>query len=306
MSFVKTAKAEELGEGLTELRERVRAFATEPGRRVLAHPDAWVFRSDEPLAKSQLESPGILVAVIADRRKHVQFRDGQRFAYQPGEFLCCTRATHYHSRVPEASPRRPYLAFGIHLQPELVAETVLALDGDDPHDAANDVDGWVGSLDAPLLDSFLRLLRALDDSVEARLVAPLIIREVVVRLLRSDLAAALRAAARTDDGRIRRAMEYIRDNSHETLSVAAVAREVGMSPSHFAHRFREVARMSPMRYAKQQRLLRARTLLLGDRRVSEVAHEVGYASPAQFTRDFKASYGAPPLDFARRYRTAAE
>lgn len=65
---------------------------------------------------------------------------------------------------------------------------------------------------------------------------------------------------------------------------------------------REVARMSPMRYAKQQRLFRARVLLLGDTRVSEVAHEVGYRSPAQFARDFKASYGLPPAAYAQRFR----
>ena len=43
---------------------------------------------------------------------------------------------------------------------------------------------------------------------------------------------------------------------------ARKSRHVAMSPSHFAHRFRAVARLSPMRYLREVRLERARELLL--------------------------------------------
>ena len=68
-----------------------------------------------------------------------------------------------------------------------------------------------------------------------------------------------------------------------------------MSPSHFAHRFRAVARVSPMRYLRDVRLDAARTRLLGNGvRVSEVAIEVGFESPAHFTREFKRRFGVSP------------
>lgn len=289
-----------LTDGLDELKERLLRLSPDNGLNVFAHPDVLVFRANEPLSLTQWQTPGITVAVIASRRKEVHFSDGSSFVYRPGSYLCTTRAMHYRSAIPEATTRRPYLSLGLHLPPELVAETVLALE--DAGETAKDVDGFVAKLDRPLLDTFLRLARAVDDPVETQLIVPLIIREVVVRLLRTDLARPLRRAAQTDDGRIRRAMVYIRDHAHERLTVDHVAQTVAMSPSHFAHRFREVARMSPMRYAKQQRLNRARTLLLADRRVSEVAQEVGYASPAQFARDFKASYGSTPAAYAQRFR----
>ena len=76
------------------------------------------------------------------------------------------------------------------------------------------------------------------------------------------------------------------------LSVEAIARQVAMSPSHFAHRVRVAARMSPMRFVKEVRLDAARTLLLSDGvRASEVALRVGYESPAHFSRDFKRRLG---------------
>jgi len=292
-----------MADGLEELRERVRAASPEEGLTLLMAPDVVTFRVDSPVPEVRRQTEGITVAVVADRAKEVHFSDGGQFVYRPGSYLCCTRAMHYHSAIPKATPKRPYLSLGLRLRPEMVAETVLALDeaGDD----SEDVDGFVAKLDEPLLDTFLRLVRCVDDPVEQRLLAPLIVREVVLRLLRAELARPLKRAAQTDDGRIRRAMSFIRDHAHERLTVERLAKEVAMSPSHFAHRFRDVARMSPMRYAKQQRLLRARVLLLGDARVSEVAREVGYRSAAQFTRDFKASYGTPPGTYARRARELA-
>ena len=71
-------------------------------------------------------------------------------------------------------------------------------------------------------------------------------------------------------------------------SVERIARQVAMSPSHFAHRFRAVARMTPMRFGKDVRLDAPRTLLLSQgARASEVALRVRFESPAQFARDFK-------------------
>ena len=74
-----------------------------------------------------------------------------------------------------------------------------------------------------------------------------------------------------------------------------------MSPSHFAHRFRAVARVSPMKYVKQARLFEAQRLLsLEGLRVGEVAGRVGYESAAHFTRDFKRHFGVTPVAYARR------
>ena len=67
------------------------------------------------------------------------------------------------------------------------------------------------------------------------------------------------------------------------------------------HRFRAVARVSPMRYLKQLRMDQARAVLLaGGARISEAAAQVGYESASHFTRDFKAYFGVPPAEYGRR------
>ena len=73
--------------------------------------------------------------------------------------------------------------------------------------------------------------------------APLAIREILFRLLCSESASVLRhaAAPNGDRARVEAAMRFIEENAARRLSVAAVARHVAMSASHFAHRFRDVA-----------------------------------------------------------------
>jgi AraC-like DNA-binding protein len=289
--------------GFDELRERVRALATREGRTDTAFGDLHVFRADAPKGPTRVETRGVVVAAIADRQKRVEVADGRTLSYGVGSYLFVTREARYVSTIPEASARRPYLSLGLVLPVEQVAEAVFALDEAGEDGGAEDVDAWVGRLDDALLDGFLRLLRSVGDPVELRLVSPLIVRELIVRLLRSEHAAPLRRAALTDDGRIRRAIRFITEHAEEPLTVDALARRVAMSPSHFAHRFRAVARVSPMRYVKQVRLDRARLLMLREGiGASEAANEVGYASPSHFTRDFKAVFGAPPAAYAQRLR----
>jgi len=77
----------------------------------------------------------------------------------------------------------------------------------------------------------------------------------------------------------------------------------GDEPVAFAHRFRVIARMSPMRFVKEVRLDAARRLLVSEgARASDVAIRVGYESPAHFARDFKRRFGAPPTRYARQLR----
>jgi AraC-like DNA-binding protein len=98
-------------------------------------------------------------------------------------------------------------------------------------------------------------------------------------------------------------MRYMRTHAARPLRVEQIARHVGMSASHFAHRFRELARVSPMRYLRQVRLRDARALMLAEgRRPSEVAAHVGFESTSHLTREFKRLFGAAPAEYVRRFR----
>lgn len=68
-----------------------------------------------------------------------------------------------------------------------------------------------------------------------------------------------------------------------------------MSLTSFHRHFKVVTGFSPLAFQRQMRLLEARRLLTaGGVSVSRVAYAVGYASPSQFSREYKSLFGAPP------------
>jgi AraC family transcriptional regulator of arabinose operon len=98
--------------------------------------------------------------------------------------------------------------------------------------------------------------------------------------------------------RIADAARRIEERMREALTVAKLAEEFNLSPSRFAHLFREEFGVPPMRYLHTQRMLRARLLL--ERTfltVKEVMVQVGCSDPSHFARDFRRFHGLPPKEW---------
>jgi transcriptional regulator GlxA family with amidase domain len=197
------------------------------------------------------------------------------------------------------------VALGLELPPGLVVRTLVDLvDSGVPEPPAASLLGWSAPLEPWLAEPLVRLIRSLDDRAERAVLAPLALREIVFRLLSSPGASVLRGASVVNGERVRigAAMAFMEENAARRLTVPAVARHLAMSPSHFAHTFREVAGLAPMQYLKQVRLARARSLLLAEGlSAGAVAGRVGYASASHFSRDFKRSFGLAPTRYASAF-----
>jgi AraC-like DNA-binding protein len=249
----------------------------------------------------------VTLGVVLQGSKRVSV-DGHEIDIDALRLLVVTRETEHVSVVCSAAPDRPYLGLSLCFGPERVARALLALAEAGAPATRETMPAFLMPFDTTLSEAIERLLRTLDDPLDRRLLAPLVIDEILYRLLRSDAAAAVRSGVSqaADAERILDAMRFIRDNHTTELSVEKVARQVAMSASHFAHRFRAVARVSPMRYLREVRLDRARDLLLQHgARAGEVAAQVGFESPAHFTREFKRRFGAPPSQLLRAAPTGA-
>jgi AraC family transcriptional regulator len=102
---------------------------------------------------------------------------------------------------------------------------------------------------------------------------------------------------------VRQAMEYMRDNLRQDLSLRDIATAVGLSPFHFARRFKESVGLSPYQFLLQQRMERARRLLMtGKLSIAAVAVEVGFYDQSHFAQHFKREHGLTPRQFAEQYR----
>ena len=277
--------------------------AADEGRADMPYAGLSVFRMSSTTVVRKEPAFGVTLGIVAQGSKALRV-DGRTLEINPAKYLVVTREMQYDATVQPESTFRPFLGVSVTFPPELVAKAMVTLaDGSDSRSGPS-TPAFTAPLVPALAEPVLRLLNAVDDPVERRTLAPLAVEELVYRLLRSDAAAAMRGALRPGDARpITEAMRLMRTQAFRPLSVEAIARQVAMSPSHFAHRFRVVVRMSPMSFVKEVRLDAARTLLLSDGvRASEVSRRVGYESPAHFSRDFKRRFGTSPARYARQSR----
>lgn len=102
------------------------------------------------------------------------------------------------------------------------------------------------------------------------------------------------------DRYIGQALQLMHRRSEQPWTVETLARQVGMSRSRFAERFRDLMGMGPMAYLSDWRLQKALTLLHDPRAsVQQVASLIGYDSPAAFTRAFSSKFGLAPTEYRR-------
>ena len=101
--------------------------------------------------------------------------------------------------------------------------------------------------------------------------------------------------------RARRAVAFMEDRLAQAIGLDDIARELGLSTSHFAAQFRAAFGRSPARYLTWLRLERARAMLeAGSPSVAEVARTVGFNSTSHFAQAFRTEFGVPPSRFRAR------
>jgi transcriptional regulator GlxA family with amidase domain len=101
--------------------------------------------------------------------------------------------------------------------------------------------------------------------------------------------------------KIGRAIEWLRANLAQPMSVEALAGLVHMSVSSFHQHFKAVTSMSPVQFQKALRLQEARRLMAATLMdVGTASQHVGYLSVSQFSREYRRYFGcAPSKDMAR-------
>ena len=130
------------------------------------------------------------------------------------------------------------------------------------------------------------------------MLAPLYESELYYRLLQSAMGGTLRQIVERNDRvrQIKAAADWLGAHNDEPVIIQELAASAGMSVTSFHRHFKAVTGYSPLAFQRQMRLLEARKLLVaGSTNVARVAFEVGYQSPAQFSREYKNMFGNSPL-----------
>ena len=245
--------------------------------------------------------------VIAQGSKEVLL-GSDRYQYNPLHYLLATVELPIVSQILEASQAQPYLSLRLDLDPTLVS-SVMVEAGHPSSSSRTDVKAIdVSPLDINLLDATLRLVRLIDAPTETHILAPMIKREIIYRLLMGEQGNRLRHIAVLGGytHHIARAVDRLRKDFNQPLRIESLARELGMSVSSFHHHFKSVTAMSPLQFQKQLRLQEARRLMLGQNLdATSAAYRVGYDDASHFNREYKRLFGTPPMRDVERLRESA-
>jgi AraC-like DNA-binding protein len=280
-----------------ELAAIIARYATDSGQYSTAIQGLYLSKkvvTDKPLYLAQWPC----IALVVQGEKSVTL--GQEVhRYGVGDYLLVSLDLPVISQVTKASKDKPNLGIGMAIHPHRLHQLLNRITLRDRILKMNEVKGIsVNKAPASLLDAFLRLLRLLDHPQDIEAMAPLIEEEILYHVLTGPYGQQLLRFAREDTpgNKIAKAISWLQKNYKATLKINVLASAIGMSESSLHEHFKSVTFMTPMQYQKQLRLHEARKLMLINQLdASEAGFEVGYQSPAQFSREYSRLYGNSPL-----------
>ncbi len=136
---------------------------------------------------------------------------------------------------------------------------------------------------------------SVDDEVERLLVAAINASSVQCGEAKASVRTLL-------DHRLRSAIAYMRDTTSEKLTVDEIAARVGLSRAHFFTLFREQLNTTPQVFWSAVRVEEAMRRVADGGPLTDVALDLGFSAPGNFSRFFKDHTGVSPSIFRRAAR----
>lgn len=236
------------------------------------------------------------LCVLAQGEKQV-FVGADVFQYRAGQFLTVTVDLPLHSQITKASATEPYLLLKVNIDSALIAELYSHTPVANPLSATVGKALFVGEMNSATADAAMRLADLMSTPEHIRVLADSTKRELFYRLLCSNFGPLIAQMAVKESSlhRISKAIQWIKQEFRNPLSVDGLAQLAGMSVSSFHAHFKNITGLSPLQYQKSIRLLAARNLMAAESLdAATTAYQVGYESPSQFSREYARMFGNPP------------
>ena len=238
-------------------------------------------------------SPGIYIVVQGEK---IGFLGKESYVYDENHYLVNVVSIPFEceTRGSEETP-----AMGISI--EINLDTLYSLTEKIQHKTGNFyynhkvVNRAMGRayLEPEMKDAIYRLVKCLQSEVDAYILGPAIVNEIIFRALQGQQAALLLSLAQSSNefSKIKNTINYMEQNYSEKIEVNTLASIAGMSPSTFFKSFKSVTTESPIQYLKKIRLNKAHYLVERGEKSYIAAYKVGYLSQSQFSREFKKYFG---------------
>ena len=255
-----------------------------------------LYRCDTSIPQiSYLQEPA--VCFILRGQKTVYWGENC-LSYGDGQYMCYSVELPIIGEVLGAGENYPYVGIQMKLNAPILLQLIIDLGKSSAH-FSSDSPAQIGTINEPMINALHRLANLACNPDDVAILAPLIQRELHYHLLKSEMADRLyqMAAVGGNVAKIAEAISFLKANFRQVLTIEALAHQVSMSVPNFYRHFRQVTAISPLQYQKSLRLTEARQRIKQKQgTLAQIAHDVGYESPSQFSREYKRMFGISPSD----------
>ncbi|CAA0083096.1 HTH-type transcriptional activator RhaS [Zhongshania aliphaticivorans] len=259
-----------------------------------------LFRVSEPTRCAPAVYEPTVVAIVNGAKEAIL--DGKKYVYDGSQYMCCAMSMPVEAGTPTASPDNPLLGVYISLDTRVMTELAIEMESAagairKPRGGALPEGLTFANWDDTFSDALLRLLLVTGNPVDAAVLGNSRLREVYYAILKGDAGDSARRAFGVGN-EIARAIEYVSSRLDESVTIDALAAQVGMSRAVFHRKFKQATTLSPIQFVKAMRLNTAAMKIAQGMNVNEAAMRVGYVSSSQFSREFKRTYGQSPRQWS--------
>jgi len=256
-------------------------------------PNLFFYCADRPSKTvSYIQEPSICIVLQGEREIYLG-KECQKF--DNSNLMFCPVDIPLSMHIKHASSDHPVIVLSMKLNLVMIREILASIP---PKQQVKE--GYLGikwQLDDAIMEAFERLVNLLDYPNDTEFLSSLIQQEIYYRLLSAQQGHKLRQLVinGSHTHRIAQATDWLKAHLDEPVVIADLASRCGMSVSGFHQHFKEMTQLSPLQYQKKLRLMEARRLIvMNDSQISQVAMQVGYESPSQFSREYKRLFGNSP------------
>jgi len=296
MTLESGSVAETAEPDLVKMAELLKAYAPHDGSFELRVPGVHAIRRSRTNAELVHGVQQSALCIVAQGAKSVMLGPDV-YEYDAAHMVAFSVDVPVATKITQASHAAPFLCLRLDLDPQRMAALVLRVF---PHGLPRVSENGavcVTHADGRVVNAAVRLVELMAHPEDAELLSPLVLDEILIRMLRSPIGNRIAQIGLANSGvyGVEKAVSWLRANFSRSIKVEELAEFANMSVSAFHQHFKEVTSMSPLQYQKALRLQEARNLMLSKMMDAGSAGQlVGYISASQFSREYGRFFGSAP------------
>lgn len=251
----------------------------------------------------KLHFENIAFTAMLRGKKHMKLDNKTNyFDYFPGESILVAPGETMVIDFPEAD-ETPSQCISLSLNPDFIEDSLNYLNYHLPK--VDETSQWNIQLDEYFLfnnksltsatNNIMRI--AMDDNSQKDIMADFALKELLIRLMQTQARSMVEKNIAKNKSRIGFAVDYIKNNLHQKLSIDSIAKLAYVSKSNFFKMFKDELGTSPNEFILQERINRAKELLASQNSIKETAYQTGFSDTNYFTRVFKQLVGVTPKSY---------